>query len=345
MWNSQRLLFFKESGLGDDLMVFWAAVGAVLGKITAPGIRLYFEKPQTRFFLAHLAPFFPEIKLVSHIGELKNIAFVRHTSWLFKERPWGHFQSMVMEGNAFYEPYYHKWLTEYGSPYKPNPWVWLAIATGALKVWKPPYDETYDGWQQLSIALGFSNQQAKDVQSALLSVWPLIRERVGKDIEDNGEVLLFPGAGSSQSLGREFIGEVKDVISDVKVVRFYQDVQKADKRYATVNELTKIITHAKLVITTDSLSSHIAHFFARKHVLFCTRSRPDNVCFPGARNTTIIDLGHSLKCRPCLYTFHDKCAAGHQLCMAQKNLSDQYKESLAKTLGHGVKMTNYASSI
>jgi hypothetical protein len=93
----------------------------------------------------------------------------------------------------------------------------------------------------------------------------------------------------------------------------------ADVYFQSYQDIQDVVTSHEVVITTDSLPSHIAQFFARFHILLTSRSRPQNICFPGVGRTAIVDLGSSVGCRPCRYLYRSadaRCAAGKLVCEA-----------------------------
>ncbi len=188
------------------------------------------------------------------------------------------------------------------------------------------------------MALGLSTDRTKRLEGDLKSAWPLIRQRI-LGMRSHGEylyeALLFPGGGSFQDFDDEFIESIKSIVPELKLARFIHEKDSADIRFAGLHELSNLISEAKLVITNDSIASHLAQFYARRHILICTRSRPGNVCFPGAQATRIVDLGKDLRCRPCAYyplDYVDKCPAGFHRCAGQVNISPAKWQELAEVL-------------
>jgi hypothetical protein len=335
-----RSLVFRRSGLGDDLTVFWAVLGGVLQQLIPENPRLFFERHETRAFLATVARAFPGIEVVDEAPPRHGVAYVRHTSHQFRQASLWHMLCVrIRHGpSSFYEPYWHKWLSEHG-----NPWVagWrlrVAMALGLIRAWRTPYDGTYDGWQQLSLAYGFSASESEVSSGRLATAWPLIRERLdvskGPIVWSGAPPLFFPAGGSFQDFDEAFVRRVTDVTPGVKLVRFADDTAPADLRYGDLLELRTMISRAALVITNDSLPSHLAQFYARRHILICTRSRPSNVCFPGAMNTVVVDLGGNLPCRPCAYypLTRPTCPAGFARCAGQQDAS------LEKQLVHALRV-------
>ncbi len=330
----------NRGGLGDDLMVFWAAAAASLGGLIPRRVPLYFERRATREFLFQLATLFPEVQLVDRVPaasavrclrpKLEDVALASF-SQLVRRR--------VAEKVKYYDPYYNKIITEYGHTVdRPTRGERFAVAIGLMRVWKPPYEGLYDGWQQLSLGLGLSKTHARKLAARLGSMWTQVRERLlhasGMKLIRNDERLLFPEGGSFQDFGDSFIDWLKRIVSRLKIVRFAEDNRRADVYFNSLDELRSLISRASIVLTNDSLASHVAQFYAHKHILLCTRSRPENVCFPHAGNTSIIDLGRNLNCRPCAYwpISSGHCPAGFSRCVAQTNVSPDIENELRQVL-------------
>lgn len=320
------LYFTRRAGLGDDVTVFWAAVAATLSQVIPTGIRLYFERPETRTFLAEISRLFPEIEVVEASEADRNVTYVRpDLAQVRFASPWSLIRKRLFTTTSFCDPYLHKLQTEYGHEgWRPTSSERFAVAIGLLRVWRPPYEPIYDGWQQLGIALGLSQKHAGRMEKRLSPMWHSIRGRLRPCSTANATYpsLLFPAGNSFQDFSDEFVHQIRDIVPGIQVARFRDDERPADFRFATVGEARDLIENAKSVITTDSLTSHLAQFFARSHILICTRARPGNACFPGALNTRIVDLGADLSCRPCAYLplTQGSCAAGGSRCVAQREL-------------------------
>ncbi len=323
--RNHKLFFTDRSGIGDDLMVFWAAIAAVLAGAVPPGLAVYFEKQGARRFLQTLAPLFPELTMLESAVPSERFVVVRHKPEHLKERKFGALLRCRLTGKHIYcDPYDHKARSEFGIHWKPNRFERFAMNIGLLRVWKPPYDETYDGWQQLSIGLGFTNRRASEVALVFASSWVQIKDRLSPWLQERRSTstpcLLLPGAGSFQDFGLEFIAILKQLRPGLKVARFRNELEPADIYFDDLEELARLIINANLVVTNDSMPSHLAQFLAKRHVLICTRSRPGNVCFPGCANTRVVDLGKNLECRPCAYyrlAEATECPAGFARCKAQ----------------------------
>jgi hypothetical protein len=335
----QRLLYFRRSGLGDDFMVYWSALAARVANLVPCVLRLYFERDETRFYLSQLAQRFPEIEIVDSVGPKERTIRLRNLAPDFQCISIPDLLAAALNrSELLYEPYLHKWLSEYGRQWRSSRRLRLAIALGVLRVWQTPYDEVYDGWQQIGMALGFSTHKTNCLESGLRSAWPFIRKRIlgiRSHKEYLYEALLFPGGGSFQDFDDEFVESIKNIVPGLKLARFIHEKKSADVRFAGLHELSNLISQAKVVITNDSLASHLAQFYARRHILICTRSRPGNICFPGAQATRIIDLGKDLRCRPCAYYplgYVDKCPAGFHRCAGQVNISPSKRQELVEAL-------------
>jgi ADP-heptose:LPS heptosyltransferase len=118
------------------------------------------------------------------------------------------------------------------------------------------------------------------------------------------------------------------------IVRFKEDKRPADTYFSSLEEAVSLMLGARCVISSDSAISHVAQFFAAKHVLICSRSRPGNVCFPGAANTRVLDFGSTLRCRPCAYVEYTKpvCAAGFVRCKALVDPNREKENRLKEAL-------------
>jgi hypothetical protein len=337
------LVFTNRSGIGDDLMVFWAAAAAAIAGVVPPGVSLYFENQVSRRFLQTLAPMFPEIVLSDSASISNRFVVVRPKQGEFGGQGFCALLRRRLTGKSIYcDPYIHKARCEFGEfgpKWKPDPSTRFAITIGLLRVWTPPYDETYDGWQQLSIGLGFTNKRAAATARDLAPSWLEIRNRLsGWQLEEHHDTklcLFLPGAGSFHDFGPGFIRILKELRPDLKVVRFRRELGPADIYFDTLEEVARLIANAELVVTNDSMPSHLAQFLSKQHVLICTRSRPGNVCFPGCAKTRIVDLGKSLECRPCTYYPLGEvkaCPAGFARCKAQLELDPDKVTRLREAL-------------
>jgi hypothetical protein len=228
--------------------------------------------------------------------------------------------------SAFGDPYFHKAWSELGSEWTPNWRYRFAVRYGALHAWQPPYPEIYDGCQEIAIGLRMTRIQGAALQQRIGSQWPKLRERLIDSVSiasAPANTLLFPAGGSFQDFDENVVREILDHEPQAKVARHTSDERPAEVRYERFEEVLPLLAAAEHVITNDSAVSHLAQFYCRRHTLVCSRSRPANVVFPGAKNTTVIDLGSRLSCRPCFYLplRRGRCAAGYQRCAAFNRLN------------------------
>ncbi len=323
-----RVLVYASSGLGDDLMVFWAAAGAACGGWFSGRPRLFFEREETRAFLCGLARRFPEVEVLEALPPGARLVRVRHTSEQFRAASLARLLSAWLRNGsgAFCEPYQHKWLSEYGNVWRSSRRQRLAAWIGLLRVWTAPYEATYDGWQQLGLSLGLSAAAVAAAGARLACTWTALQVRVlGSVAPGSGSrqgCLLFPSGGSFQDFDTSVVNRIRAVVPSVRVVRFVGDGRPSDLTYASLSELQELMAQTDLAITNDSLASHLAQFCAGRHILICSRSRPGNVCFPGASRTAILDLGEHLPCRPCAYRplrQEAACPAGLPRCDALRH--------------------------
>lgn len=324
-------------------MVFWSALAAILSGILPKSIPFYFWRKETRCFLHKVASAFPEIRVVDQMEPGRPVLWVRgqapqFASPVFLLRSW----CRKLKGEIFCDPHLHKIETEFGwDGIRKTTWSQkLGRAVGLLRAWQPPYDELYDGWQEVSIAWGLTPKQARLREAALAAQWQIIADRLNLILLPQGPPLefplLFPAGGSFQDFDDRFIATIKSILPAIRIVRYKDDPKSADFYGDKLEEFTDWIRRAPLVITNDCLYSHIAQFFAKRHVLICSRSRPRNVCFPNAGRTTIIDLGKDLSCRPCAYFSlerHDHCPAGFRRCRPLLEIEKNAGE-LAFALNH-----------
>jgi hypothetical protein len=321
-------------------MVFWAAAAAAIAGVVPPGLTLHFEKQAARRFLQTLSPRFPEVVLLESAPTSNRLVVVRHKQGEFSGQGFGALLRRRLTGKLVYcDPYDHKARCEFGIDWKPHRFERFAMKIGLLRTWRPPYDETYDGWQQLSIGMGFTNKRASVTARKLAPSWLEIRNRLsGWQLEEHHDkklCLFLPGAGSFHDFGLGFLGVLKELRPDLKVVRFRRELEPADIYFDTLEELARLIINADLVVTNDSVPSHLAQFLSKRHVLICTRSRPGNVCFPGCASTRIVDLGQNLECRPCAYyplREAKECPAGFTRCKAQLELDPDKVTRLREAL-------------
>ncbi len=331
-------LIFKTGGRGDDLMVYWAALAGVLAGVIAPQ-RLYFENPNTRVLLANINSHFTGIELLDAEPKKNALTYVRPDS----RSPRVGFRQLIkilrhrFKGHRDRNPYLRKYLSEYGGNFKIHWSLKLCLQLGLIYSWKEPYDDIYDGWEEICVGLGISYKEAKEKQSALSCAWKTIQEKIAPLSSSNRKnlPLMFPSGGSFQDFPDSFIAGIHKMDPSIKIVRYAHENQAADIYFQSYAEAKNLISEADYVITNDSFASHLAQFFSRKHVLICTRSRPGNVCFPDAVRTHIVDLGKELDCRPCVYiplTRANKCAAGFVRCEPLLETNNQANEKIRSAL-------------
>ena len=313
-----------------------------MGGILPPKRRIYFERTETRVFLQYLATnAFPEISVINEPGGSSKLIYVRHgPNDFFPAKPITNL--WYLRTSASFEIrniFLHKCFFDFGGTYKKNifrPRNLLTHASGTIYFWMPPYPEIYDGWQEINIAFRNSKKSACTSNQILEGKWKHIVDRIKKflpNVVPKKEVLLVPEAGYFKDFDDPFLCWLDKLVS-VKVARFKDDSRYADVRFESVLELADLIRNYKVVITNDSLSSHIAQFLSFRHILICSSSRPGNVCYPGAKNTYIVDFGSSLDCRPCSYFGKGDglCAADQARCKGQLILNESKKSALAKAL-------------
>ncbi|MFC1680389.1 hypothetical protein ACFL1S_01150 [Pseudomonadota bacterium] len=334
--NENELYVLGKHGLGDDLMFFWSYVGGVIAGVLPVNRRLYFERKETRTFLSEISKAFPEVSVEKEPAMDARYIHVRHPPPGFMPaKPLVNLWRLRISNIELRNTFLHKCFLDHGGNYRRQlyrPRNLVTVLSGSVYSWLPPYPEMYDGWQELNIALHRSKKMASREYSLLSSSWINIWERVNAyfKIDAKKDTLLLPGGGSFKDFGYPFVNWLKGIV-DLDVARFINDTKPSDFKYETIFELRDIILKYKTVITNDSLGSHVAQFYARKHILICTSGRPGNVCFPGALNTRVVDFGHALKCRPCGYfgRADGTCDAGFKLCQGQLDL-DEKKASLIK---------------
>lgn len=322
--------------IGDDIMFFWAAVAGVLLDILPQGVRIFFSRPTSRHFLSLIAKHYfagyveiltedPSkeggcIHTRSLVGRPDNGCFQMNIKGALKKTFWG-----AKNPTIYCNGYIHKFFSEFGNDFKLTWKERFSKVIHLWKVWSPPYPNIYDGWQEVAVAYGFKKKDALIMASRLPRVWPKIREllRVDEiDLEDSVDrypVLLFPSGGGSQDFDEVLMDSIRSVFPALFVARFTGDLRFSNLRYDSLDEAMMLMRKSAVVITNDSMASHLAQFFSSNHILICSRSRPGNVCFPGAGKSFVIDLGIALPCRPCAYVSIDSerlCAAGHKRCIA-----------------------------
>jgi hypothetical protein len=328
-------IFGTDNGLGDDLMVFWAYLAAVLEGLLPCGCRFFFERAETRRFLGHYSGVFPEINLVEEVGPQDKPVYVRggYDPDFFPGKPVRNIPYLLFSAPFEVRQYkFHKVHFEYGGKHRIQPRNLLASFARASYSWLPPYPEIYDGWQELGIAFKVSKRWAVSRHARLSRGWPVIRGRLvgpADGTHTSGRPLLFPAGGASQDFHEPFLDWMRKFCK-FDIVRFKDDKRPADIYFSSLEEAVSLMRSASCVITTDSACSHAAQFFAAKHILICSRSRPRNVCFLGAANTWVLDLGSALRCRPCVYVEHTKpvCAAGFVRCKALVEMNREKENRL-----------------
>jgi len=337
--GNRVFVFGTENGLGDDLMVYWAYLAAALEGLLPSGCRFFFERAETRRFLSRYSVIFPEINLVERIDPEDKPVYVRggYDPGFFPAKPLSNIPYLLFSAPFEVRQYkLHKVLFEYGGKHRIRPRNLLASFSRASYSWLPPYPDIYDGWQELGIAFKIPKRRAVSDHSRLSKRWPVIWGRLDSCVDRvrfHGRALLFPAGGASQDFHEPFLDWMRR-FGTFDIVRFKGDKRPADVYFGSMEEVASLMRGARCVITTDSVSSHVAQFFAAKHVLICSRSRPGNVCFLGAANTRVLDLGSALRCRPCVYIESTRpvCAAGFVRCKALVDTSrekeDQLKEAL-----------------
>jgi hypothetical protein len=171
--------------------------------------------------------------------------------------------------------------------------------------------------------LGRPWETTRHLAPRLAEVWPALARRL-REVDlaplapQRCPALFFPAGSGWQNLGDELIAGVRRRWPELRVARFIDDPQPADVRFASISEAAGLVQGA-VVVTNDSMVSHLAQMLARRHLLLCTKSPPGNVCFPGARSTRVVDLGAGLLCRPCYsWPGAERCAAGHRRCAGQQ---------------------------
>ena len=337
--GNRVFVFGTDNGLGDDLMVYWAYLAAALEGLLPSGCRFFFERAETRRFLGRYSGVFPEINLVEEIGPEDKPVYVRggYDPGFFPAKPLRNIPYLLFSAPFEVRQYkFHKVLVEYGGKHRIRPRNLLASFTRASYSWLPPYPDIYDGWQELGIAFKIPKRRAVSQHTRLSKGWPVIRGRLvgcADRAHPSGRALLFPAGGASQDFHEPFLDWMRRFCA-FDIVRFKEDKRPADAYFGSIEEAVSLMRGARFVITTNSASSHAAQFFAAKHVLICSRSRPGNVCFLGAANTRVLDLGSALRCRPCAYVEYTKpvCAAGFVRCKALVDMNREKEDRLKEAL-------------
>jgi hypothetical protein len=336
--ENRVFVFGTDTGLGDDLMVYWAYLAAALEGLLPSGCRFLFARAETRRFLGRYSGVFPEISLVEEVTLEDRPVYVRggYDPGFFPAKPLRNIPYLLFSAPFEVRQYkFHKVLFEYGGKHRIRPRNLLSFFTGASYGWLPPHPDIYDGWQELGIAFKIPKRRAVSQHTRLSKKWRVIHRRLGcaSRAEPSGRALLFPAGGASQDFHEPFLDWMRRFCA-FDVVRFKEDKRPADTYFSSLEEAVALMLGARCVITTDSVMSHVAQFFAAKHVLICSRSRPGNVCFPGAANTQVLDFGSTLRCRPCAYVEYTKpvCAAGFVRCKALVDLNQDKENRLEEAL-------------
>jgi hypothetical protein len=322
-------LCVQSSGLGDDLALYWALIAGRLSGLFPDAIGVYFESREIRSYLSeHLQPIFPEASVLRDPGPLsRHSIVVRLGSKKFR---FGTLLSGFRLGNDFSSPYFNRFFSEFRpkSEIRLNVGTRMAVMAGILsgkvRVWPPPYDAAYNGYQELAVSFGFKKKDIAADHERLSAAWPQMRERIanrhaGRAV--SGSVGIFPSANSFQRFPGAVIRELRRAFPAAKVYSHssFPD-ESTDATYDHLGELQGFLLENETAITSDSASSHLAQFISARHILICSRSRPVNVCFPGAANTTVIDMGRNLTCRPCdYYKKNDE-----NLCPMQRKSCDAF---------------------
>jgi hypothetical protein len=346
--RGRSLTFNTQAGLGDDFMTFWSAAAAVLAGIAPQGLRLRYLRPSTAGFLARLAEALPELTLLS--GEpAEPTVLVRGAAWRFNQSDAkGYLRSLVDPRVRYVEPHATKLLGAYGAD---NPAFGetvsmfglkryrLACSLGRVRTWREPYGPLYDGWMEVALALGLSHAEALAQQPRLAEQWPELHRRLAAlgplGPPSPAPRLFLPEGSGYHDLTPETIALVRGLAPDLKVVRYVKEDRPADLTFSSLDELAGWLQTAELVVTGDSMPSHLAQLLARRHVLICTRSAPHNVCFPSAGHTQAVDLGESLPCRWCApaHRTDPLCPAGQTVCLAQVGIEGERLAVLARAVG------------
>jgi len=310
-------------GLGDDLMFFWATVAGVLSGVLPKKVIIYFQSDITRnYLIEELAEIFPEITMLRDEPTIDSFLTISRSFIPIK---------MYIKNLLFFKdnPRYcnffiHMQMNDYGATFRLRVIDRLLVKLKIFRIYTAHFNQAYIGWQEAALVFKLTREQMLQRQGELSRFWAVIKKRLPQaaPLEKYLPPLFFPGGKSFQDFDCQFVSWIKEAVPSVQVVRHISDRRAADITYDSLQSLQRLMTAAKFVITNDSSPSHLAQFFARKHILICTRSNPVNVCFPGAANTTVFDLGIDLKCRPCVYRVQSadggaRCPAGFGHCKGQ----------------------------
>jgi ADP-heptose:LPS heptosyltransferase len=82
----------------------------------------------------------------------------------------------------------------------------------------------------------------------------------------------------------------------------------------SIEAMLAIIARARVVVTADSLASHVAQLSAKVHVALMSHDVPEHTIHPAAGSVVVYE---PLECCPCAYanrTQGSRCPSGHETC-------------------------------
>ena len=192
-----------------------------------------------------------------------------------------------------------------------------------------PSYKGHEMWVPLANRLGVglrdmekASYAAMSKASAYLDAW---LETEGPDHPRTYDILIFPSAMAFQFIPSELCSWLRQQLPNRTIticlpendtlLTAYQNAEFSIVQTPTIPDALRLMKRAKVVVTPDSLTGHLAPLLARKHVHLFSHEMLRANLHPAAASFPIYD---HLVCSPCRYVHRKEnptCAAGHSACL------------------------------
>jgi hypothetical protein len=154
---------------------------------------------------------------------------------------------------------------------------------------------------------------------------------IAKVFDAASDVAIFPCGKAFQSMPPKFCRQLIDanlgrvpkffIQKDDPWLSQYVETGVAPSNLESIDAMLKVIKSAKVLVTTDSFSSHLAQLLRDDFILVLTRDFRENILHPAA-NPRIV--ANHPRCAPCNYHARSDlsvCLAGYTRCLAFESVA------------------------